>query len=193
MLMLSDRFDSGLRRRVEQLCEALAAWVVRDADVAAGDSHQRESQTSNDVTRVQDSPDLAYATRRETWSPASLGSPASSGVQNDARDAWFADSHRLAIDLGHGVAIYDTGDHVIGGVSQQQGARGTVTFVGQHGTVDVERLPRVERPARPIVEPAAEREADPFVVLEKLAALHARGILDDAEFAAMKVELPARI
>ena len=175
MLMTADLFDHDLKRRVAQLCDGLS-------DAAA-----QESRTE---------------VPRETWYPASLGAPDSSGSQNAARYAWFAGPRRLAVDDGRGVTIYDTGEHRIAGVSQQQAGRGTVSFVSQHGVVDVDRLPVVDPGGRsPAVEPprpaptAATTDAapDPFVALEKLAALHARGIVGDDEFAAKKRELLARI
>jgi hypothetical protein len=38
------------------------------------------------------------------------------------------------------VRVYDTGDHRIGGVSQQQGATQTLSFSSQLGTVRLEDL-----------------------------------------------------
>lgn len=40
---------------------------------------------------------------------------------------------------------------------------------------------------------AASAGVDPFVALEKLADLHARGVVSDSEFAAKKTELLGRI
>ncbi len=48
-------------------------------------------------------------------------------------------------------------------------------------------VPPTDRP------PSTAAGSDPFVALEKLAALHARGIVDDAEYAAKKAELLRRI
>jgi hypothetical protein len=41
------------------------------------------------------------------------------------------------------VTVYDTLDHQIGGVSQQQGSGGSLTFTSQYGTVSVSSLPIV--------------------------------------------------
>ncbi len=77
------------------------------------------------------------------WWPENLGdSPNSSGGQNEARYAFFGDKKRLAVDLGDGkIKVYDTGDHSISGVQQQQGGgkRGVV-FTSQHGAVALDKL-----------------------------------------------------
>jgi len=45
------------------------------------------------------------------------------------------------VELNGHVTVYDSRDHQIGGVSQQQGSGGSLTFTSQHGTVDVSSLP----------------------------------------------------
>jgi hypothetical protein len=77
------------------------------------------------------------------WWPAALGdSPNSSGGQNEARYAFFGEKKRLAVDVGDGkVKVYETGDHQISGVQQQQGgSKRDVTFTSQHGPVALDRL-----------------------------------------------------
>ncbi len=221
MLMLADFSNGELKRRVDRLCDALAEWVAGEPEVAAGGRHLVPSPTSDGVTQVRDAqretaPSLFdRAPAAQPWYPASLGTPDSSGSQNHVRYAWFAASHRLALDDGGTVTVFDTGDHRIGGVSQQQGAHGTVAFVSQHGTVDVDRFPVVDAGGRSREGPvpphqhaadsgrapepdragarAAGSSGDPFIALEKLADLHARGIVGDDEFAAKKAELVKRI
>jgi hypothetical protein len=82
----------------------------------------------------------------ERWWPAELGeNPNSAGGQNDTRYAFFADTRRLAVDLGQGdVHVYDTADHRISGVQQHQDSSGRkVTFTSQHGEVALDKLKRV--------------------------------------------------
>jgi hypothetical protein len=45
----------------------------------------------------------------------------------------------------------------------------------------------------PVSTQSVAREADVFATIEKLAALHAKGILSDEEFAAKKAELLSRL
>ena len=69
------------------------------------------------------------------WWPAELGMPAASGAQNAMRYAYFPAQRRLAIAVHEHVWLYDTLDHQVSGVSQQQGPGSTVTFTSQHGVV----------------------------------------------------------
>ena len=82
--------------------------------------------------------------RRGAWWPAELGSPSSVGAQNDLRYAVFPTTHRLAIERAGRVTLYDTGDHVISGMSQQQSADQSLTFTSQRGVVRVADLPVVQ-------------------------------------------------
>ena len=114
MTMVSDMFDDRLKARVAALCEDLAELASQ-------------------------APDAFEAA--EPWWPADLGSPDSAGAQNDVRYAYFAGKRRLAIDRHGKIAVYDTLDHRIYGVSQQQGTHGTLAFTSQHGTLDLASLP----------------------------------------------------
>ena len=147
------------------------------------------------------------------WWPAELGFASSTGAQNDVRYAYFADSRRLAIATGGHVTVYDTLDHNIGGFSQQQSYGGSLSFTSQYGLIDVGSLPVISidgqapmappapvftPPPAPVFESPAPMapsaaEGDIFAAIEKLAALHAKGILTDQEFGAKKAELLSRL
>ena len=177
LLMISDWNDAALKDRIGRLCEALA------------DALERAPAASPAAA-------ASFGDDRGAWYPAALGTPDASGSQDGLRYAWFGAARRLAIEDGGAVRVYDTGDHRIGGIAQQQGAGRTLAFASQHGPVDLARLSQV--PGTGDIEPAehadpAAADPDPFAALEKLAALHARGIVDAAEFAAKKAELLKRI
>ena len=79
------------------------------------------------------------------WWPESLGtSPNSAGGQNEMRYAYFGGKHRLAVDTGSGVSVYDTDEHEVSGVQQQQDGGGKkVVFTSQKGEVDLGALKKV--------------------------------------------------
>lgn len=82
----------------------------------------------------------------QPWWPPHLGQPNSSGSQNNLHYAYFADARRLAINDDGFIYLYDTGDHWISGVSQQQSNnQRSIAFTSQYGNVDVSKLTLVEK------------------------------------------------
>ena len=151
------------------------------------------------------------------WGP-SLRWPDATGAQNGVRYAYFSQARRLAIEVNGRVTIYDTLDHHIGGFSQQQSGSGSLSFNSQYGLVDVASLPVVSvdgqapaapaplqaapaaygapsQPASPSNGPAGglPQGLDVFAAIDKLAELHARGVLTAEEFSAKKAELLSRL
>lgn len=200
-IMLGDMFNNALKARVDQLCVELAARVRRDPGLALAGSFQSQSQ-GGAPTFVGTSSLVEPDPSGGNWWPADLGAPSSVGAQNSVRYAYFPGARRLAVDIEGKVTVFDTGDHVIGGFSQQQSGAGTFAFTSQHGTVDLARLavvggvaPAVEgKPA--IVSRPANGPTGPEAILatiEKLADLKAKGVLTDAEFSAKKAELLGRL
>lgn len=139
------------------------------------------------------------------WWPADLRWPNSTGAQNNVRYAYFAQARRLAIEVNGSVTVYDTLDHQIGGFSQQQSVGGTLSFSSQYGLIDVASLPVVSRDGMAVQAPAPQLSSAPypqaseagapdtFAAIERLADLHAKGMLTDAEYSAKKAELLARL
>lgn len=79
----------------------------------------------------------------EKWWPDDLGQPSTSGSQNGMRYAFFPKKQRLLIERDSKLTTYDSGDHQIGGVSQQGGGASSLTFTSQKGSVDPSRLSQV--------------------------------------------------
>ena len=77
------------------------------------------------------------------WWPDDLGSPSSSGSQNGVRYAFFPDKQRLAIDHNGKTELYDSGDHKISGVAQQQGGSQSLAFSSQRGDVKLDELNQI--------------------------------------------------
>jgi hypothetical protein len=79
----------------------------------------------------------------EKWWPDELGHASSIGSQNGMRYAFFPDKRRLLIE-GHGnLRTYDSGDHQINGVSQQQSHGHSLAFTSQSGIVNLDELEQV--------------------------------------------------
>ncbi|MCD2145948.1 SHOCT domain-containing protein [Gordonia paraffinivorans] len=137
MTMVGDMFDNSLKARVDSLCNELSnllATIQIFPPAPAGNDAFAGSgaQTSGN------------------WWPADLGIPSSSGAQNDLRYAVFPGTRRLAIQVAGTTRVFDTGDHQISGVQQQQGTGyGSLSFSSQYGTFDVSSL----------VEPGADQVA----------------------------------
>ncbi len=74
------------------------------------------------------------------WWPSELGSPATSGAQNGRRYAFFPDKHRLLIEDNGKLTTYDSGEHRISGVSQQDGGTRSLSFTSQNGEVRLDDL-----------------------------------------------------
>jgi Short C-terminal domain len=200
MTMVSNMFDNALRARVDRLCNELAQLLATTTVFPAAAAGSPTGFTSTN------------------WWPADLGVPSASGGQNGARYAIFPATRRLAVQIAGATRVFDTGEHRIGGVQQQQGSgSGSVRFTSQFGTFDVSSLdelgaqrvaqtpsaaaapqPRPVPAAQPAPQPtsAAGASGDPNAIIaaiESLAGLHQRGILSDEEFAAKKAELLARL
>ncbi len=191
-------FDNALKARVDALCGELAQLLATTTVFPTSTGGGAGLISGN-------------------WWPADLGVPSSSGGQNDARYAIFPGTRRLAIQINGSTRVFDTGEHQIGGVQQQQGGgSGSVSFTSQFGTFDVSSLRELgtekvaetptaapapqdqpdPAPQPQAPEPASGASGDPAAVvaaIEALAGLHQRGILSDEEFTAKKTELLGRL
>lgn len=126
MTMVGDMFNSGLKSKVDGLCSELSTLLATQTVFAP---EPAPSGTSG-----------GYSVG--PWWPSSFGGPSSSGGQNDSQYAYFAGPRRLAVKQSGRLAVYDTLDHQIGGVQQQQGgSSGSFSFTSQYGTFSVDSLP----------------------------------------------------
>ena len=203
MTMVGDMFNHGLKATVSGLCSELSSLL---------------SSQQVFVPLPAQSVGGGFIAPGNAWWPAELGRPSSSGGQNDARYAYFPQSQRLAILHNEKITLYNTLDHQIGGVQQQQGGySGSLTFSSQHGTFSVDILPLVSAGAdRAVVKPAAPSHEAPepppmpiapsrqgsvgsqshddiLKALERLGDLYHKGILSDDEFKSKKADLLSRL
>jgi len=197
MTMVGDMFNNGLKATVDNLCSELA-----------------NALSSNQVFPIV----AAGTPGSNQWWPTNLGSPFSSGAQNNIRYAVFP--NRLAVELNGKISIYDTLTHNISGVSQQQGGNDSLTFNSQFGTINVNSLPLISgqssAPQTNFIQPVQESqsssiptnnfeqtnqatnvasntlydEANKMIeIIKKLAELRDLGVLTEDEFNTKKTEL----
>jgi hypothetical protein len=124
MTMVGNMFDNALKARVDALCNELVQLLATTAVFPPATSHIEMGLLPSN-----------------NWWPPDLGVPSAAGGQNDVRYAFFPGTRRLAIQIGGVARIFDTGEHHIGGVQQQQGGGyGSVSFTSQFGTFGVASL-----------------------------------------------------
>lgn len=78
----------------------------------------------------------------EKWWPKELGEPSTSGSQNEMRYAFFPGKRRLLVEQGGKLTTYDSADHRITGVSQQNSQTQSLAFADQNGSVMLDDLDR---------------------------------------------------
>ena len=196
MTMVGDTFNNALKTKVDQLCSELAMLATTQTLFAPPAPGQQPGNAS-----------LSVAATGSGWWPADLGTPSSTGSQNNVRYAVFPSMQRLVIEIHGQIAVYDTMNHQIGGVSQQQASDASVTFTSQFGLVRVSDLPVIPyhdavpvpvwQTAAPAPAPAerqwAHDQGDVLAKIEHLAELRQKGILSEEEFASKKTELLDRL
>ena len=219
MTMVGDMFNNVLKAKVDGLCTELSRLLAQQPfappplgsqSQSQGGRQQQQQGGSGSPGMVGGGPAVslfvpAAQGSSGNWWPADLGFPSGSGSQNNIRYAYFANARRLAVEINGHVTVYDTLDHQIGGVSQQQGSGGSLTFTSQYGTIPVASLSIVsvdgvvqnapaqtETPAEPYRADTAQ-ETDIYAKIEQLAELERKGILSQEEFAAKKSELLGRL
>lgn len=148
------------------------------------------------------------------WWPSEYGIPNASGAQNHFKYAYFGHPvNRLVLEVDGKQTIYDTHEHHINSVSQQQGITNKYAFTSQYGVVDVDQLKVVEYgtahedPLATLIEQVEEaahskskvsetieiKSDDIFETIERLAQLKQKGYITDEEFASKKTELLKRL
>lgn len=195
MTMVGDMFNHGLKATVNNLCGELSSALANNQ-------------------MFQPTPQGPGG--GNNWWPGDLGTPSSSGSQNNVRYAFFPQARRLVVQRDGQVSVFDTQNHNIGGVSQQQGGGSSLTFTSQYGTISTLSLPLVSGPGlqqgnnasntnfaasptpfspAPQQPPQAGKPApsDVVTLLEKLGQLRDAGILTPDEFNAKKTELLGRL
>ena len=188
MTMVSDMFNHNLKATVNNLCGEL----------------------SNALANNQIFQPAPQGGGGNNWWPGDLGIPSSNGSQNSTRYAVFPRTRRLAVQRNGQVSVFDTLNHNIGGVSQQQGGNDSLTFSSQYGMISSLSLPLVSGPGlqsqsapavqnnfavAPTQAPQgnSSSSSEVLTLLEKIGQLRDAGVLTPDEFFAKKAELLGRL
>ena len=174
MIMVGDMFNQSLKYRVDGLCNDLAGALYAQSPFAPvphyapqQQSHQSQSQGGQSQGGQSQGGGFGFGGSSlfvagggfgSRW-PAHLGSPSSSGSQNNLHYAVFPQARRLAVDVNGQITLFDLGDHQISGFSQQQSGDQSVSFISQHGLVRLADLPVVSAEAPVGVAPVAPEPA----------------------------------
>jgi len=130
ILLIGEMFNDGLKAKVADLCSELSV-IARE--------HVNDKQNSSKGQHQGDE----HAGSNESWYPSDLGTPSSSGAQNSMRYAFFPSTRRLAINDGKQTTLYDTAEHLISGVSQQQGGGQDLACSSQNGPIELSKLQKL--------------------------------------------------
>lgn len=148
MSMIGDMFNHGLKATFDAVMSDLSAALAQnpERDDTRHDAAQ-QSDTGSTQARSDGDTHPAPAQTSGPW-PEEFGTPGSSGGQNDMRYAYFPEACRLVIDQDGTRKIYDTGQHRISGVSQQQAGERSLRFQSQQGDVRLDELSLAGEPDR---------------------------------------------
>lgn len=191
MIMLGDMFNNNLKASVDGVCQEL-------------------SQALMGGTALFMAPPPVSAGTGNTWWPQEWGQPGATGSQNDTRYAIFPMVRRLALDQGGHITLYDTLDHQITGISQQQGGGlQSWVFNSQYGVVRLDSLPVITTTQpTPVSQPQPQAmppadfgsntmppvgDDNPLAMIEKLGQLLQKGLITQDEFSRKKSELLQRL
>jgi hypothetical protein len=154
MTMVGDMFNNGLKAKVDGLCSELSTLLPllpRTSGPIVGGSFQSQSQGDGRSMQWGNQQTQGGSFQMqgggEPW--PDLGPADLVGGQNDLRYAYYAAARRLVMSEGGRIRTYDTGDHHLQGVSQQQqNGVATLSFSTPYGPVFLSSFPLVEEGAR---------------------------------------------
>ncbi len=134
MSMVGDMFNSALKAKFD--------GMMADLSTELGAGERPPSDLHHHASTATSAPWPGH--RPDSPWPTDFGAPSSSGGQNDMRYAFFPAARRLIVDDAGKRTTYDTGTHMISGVSQQQSDTRSLKFQSQDGDVQLEELVIVE-------------------------------------------------
>jgi hypothetical protein len=141
MIMVGDMFNNNLKSRVTALFNELSTIYEQQPLAVEVKETTHHAEDNNDLVNSS-TPTIDYI-------PPQWGQPSASGSQNETRYAYYPQAHRLLVIRNGESWVFDTADHQIGGV-QQQNDRGEMTFTSQYGIVSLNRLTVVMKDGKPV-------------------------------------------
>lgn len=162
MTMIGDASNAELKAKVQSVCSDLAKGMKSDKSDKSSPtptpalssslniSEQGAASTPGSAKKVSTNSErsLSEAGDRsddKNWWPDTFGAISSSGSQNGCDYVYSRETSRLAIRQDSEVIIYDTGEHEIFGVAQEQGHSTSLKFESQLGPVNLDDLPRLAK------------------------------------------------
>jgi hypothetical protein len=142
MTMIGDMFNNALKAKVDGLCSDLAK-LVEGEPLSIPTSRSSQTQSFGQMGGGYGNVSLFVSAADGSpgaWWGDDLGIASATGSQNNIRYAYFPASRRLAVAINDHLTIYDTADHLISGVSQQQSGDASLSFVSQRGLIRVADL-----------------------------------------------------
>lgn len=147
MIMIGDMFNTGLKDRVNKLCNELSnllrAQESKSKEIPALSSINKGATSQTMEPMKPMNPMSSFESAATNWWPSDLGVPSSVGMQNDFGYACFPAARKLAIYANKHITIYDTGTHRINGFSQRQSDSQTLTFTSDIGPVTLDELTEI--------------------------------------------------
>jgi hypothetical protein len=107
MIMIGDMFNSDLKSRIGALCAELSD-IIRRTDIVQNRPRRSQWQTQGNVENTPLPQSSFFVNGNDrfrgggNWWPSDLGSPSSTGAQNDMHYAYFPDRRRLVLDVNGG-------------------------------------------------------------------------------------------
>jgi hypothetical protein len=193
MTMVGDMFNHGLKNTVDNLCSELSGLLYNSGSAIFAPIKRQPPQNSGQQQQSgnmgQNS--IYIANNQGNWWGDDLGVASSTGGQNNLRYAVFPQTCRLAIEINGRVTIYDTLDHQIGGVSQQQSGDASMSFNSQYGLIQISRLPVVsidgvrQQPQDVMQQPSVQEQppyqAEPSFQGANNSDQHSAPVIGDAD------------
>jgi hypothetical protein len=142
MVMISSMNDHSLKARVAALFVDLLPWATEQSITEDQMEPMKPMQPMRTMEPMKPMSPMEPIPGSRMEAPEDWGRPAASGGQNSIRYAYFPRPRRLVVERDGKRTVYDTADHDITGVSQDQSnvRAGRMVFTSQDGSVTLDSM-----------------------------------------------------